>query len=87
MIYLVRSFVASNFLSRACPTAGKLLLSFLDSAGNHLFEAVPMNWRAPDGTIPQYWVDHFRRLDAPIPEGLPGTNPTGLAGSALLKKE
>jgi uncharacterized protein YycO len=59
---------------------------FLDSAGNHLFEAVPMNWRAPDGTVPQYWVDHFRRLNAPIPEGLLGTNPTGLSRSPLLRK-
>ena len=59
---------------------------YLDSAGNHLFEAIPMNWRAPDGTIPQYWLDHFRRLNTPIPEGLPGTNPTALSHSPLLRK-
>lgn len=59
---------------------------FLDSAGNHLFEAIPMNWRAPDGTIPQYWLDHFRRLGTPIPEDLPGTNPTALSRSPLLHK-
>ena len=59
---------------------------YLDSAGNHIFETVPMNWRAPDGTIPTYWIDHFKRLNAPIPEGLPGTNPTGLSLSPLLIK-
>ena len=59
---------------------------YLDSTGNHLFEAIPMNWRAPDGTIPQYWLDHFRRLNTPIPEGLPGTNPTALSHSPLLRK-
>ena len=59
---------------------------YLDSNGNHLFEAVPMNWRAPDGTIPQYWLDHFRRLNTPIPEGLPGTNPTAISRSPLLRK-
>jgi len=59
---------------------------FLDSAGNHLFEAIPMNWRAPDGTIPHYWLDHFKKLNAPIPEGLPGTNPTALSHSPLLRK-
>ena len=59
---------------------------YLDSNGNHLFEAVPMNWRAPDGTIPVYWLDHFRRLGAPIPEGLPGTNPTAISCSPLLRK-
>ena len=59
---------------------------YLDSASNHIFEAVPMNWRAPDGTIPSYWVDHFKRLNAPIPEGLPGTNPTAISRSPLLRK-
>ena len=60
---------------------------FLDSAGNHLFEAIPMNWRSPDGTIPQYWLDHFNKLNTPIPEDLPGTNPTALSRSPLLKKQ
>ncbi len=60
---------------------------FLDSLCNHLFEAIPMNWRAPDGTIPQYWLDHFNKLNTPIPEDLPGTNPTALSRSPLLKKQ
>jgi len=60
---------------------------YLDSLGNHLFETIPMNWRAPDGTIPTYWIEHFKSLNAPIPEGLPGTNPTGLSKSPLLKKQ
>ena len=60
---------------------------YLDSLGRHLFEAVPMNWRAPDGTIPAYWIDHFKRLNAPIPEGLPGTNPTGISRSPLLERQ
>ena len=59
---------------------------FLDYAGNHLFEAIPMNWRAPDGTVPQYWLEHFKELNTPIPEGLPGTNPTALSHSPLLRK-
>lgn len=59
---------------------------YLDSLGHHLFDAVPMNWRTPDGTIPAYWIDHFQRLKTPIPEGLPGTNPTGLSRSHLLRK-
>ena len=59
---------------------------YLDSLCRHLFDAVPMNWRTPDGTIPAYWIDHFKRLNAPIPEGLPGTNPTSLSLSPLLIK-
>ncbi len=60
---------------------------FLDSASRHLFDAEPMNWRAADGSIPNYWVEHFQRLDIPIPEGQPGTNPTGISRSPLLKKQ
>ena len=60
---------------------------YLDASGKHLFEAHPMNWRAADGSMPQYWVDHFRALNVPIPEGVLGTNPTDLARSPLLHKK
>lgn len=51
-----------------------------------LFEAQPMNWRDKDGNLPPYWIEHFKRLGMPIPEGVPGTNPTDLSHSPLLKK-
>lgn len=54
--------------------------------GEHLFEAKPMNWRDADGKIPDYWIEHFRKLGVPIPEGVPGTNPTDMAKSPLLRK-
>ena len=54
--------------------------------GEHLFEAKPMNWRDADGNIPKYWIEHFRKLGVPVPEGVLGTNPTDMAKSPLLRK-
>lgn len=51
-----------------------------------LFESKPMNWRDKDGNMPPYWVEHFNRLGIPVPEGVPGTNPTDLSQSPLLKR-
>lgn len=52
----------------------------------HLFEAKPMNWRDADGNLPAYWIEHFQKLGVPVPEGVPGTNPTDLSRSPLLRK-
>jgi hypothetical protein len=60
---------------------------YLDSVGNHLFEAKPMNWRDKKGKLPKYWKKHFKKLGIPVPEGVPGTNPTDLSRSPLLKKQ
>ena len=43
--------------------------------GTYLFSDKPMNFRASDGTFPQWWVEHFAALDMPIPQDVPGTNP------------
>lgn len=58
--------------------------SFVDANGDHLFEAVPMNFRNVDGTMPYFWVELFRSLGTDIPEGVPGTNPGGISKSACL---
>lgn len=49
-----------------------------------IFAAQPMNFRAPDGTMPAYWVELFDRLGEPIPEGVPGTNPNDLSHNEEL---
>lgn len=54
--------------------------------GDHLFEAKPMNWRNAKGKLPRYWKKHFRKLRMKVPEGVPGTNPTDLSRSPLLRK-
>ena len=59
---------------------------FLDSAGQHLFEAKPMNWRDAKGRLPRYWRKHFKRLGMSVPEGVDGTNPTDMSRSPLLRQ-
>lgn len=60
--------------------------SFLDEAGNHIFKAEPMNFRAKDGKMPEFWVKLFEELGREIPEGELGTNPNDLSKENLLKE-
>ena len=45
-----------------------------------------MNWRDKNGNLPKYWKKHFKKLGMPVPEGVPGTNPTDLSRSPMLHK-
>lgn len=58
--------------------------SYRDDCGEPIFETKPMNFRASDGSVPQYWVDLFDELGASIPHGVPGTNPNDMSRSPLL---
>ena len=60
--------------------------SYRAEDGSPLFTARPMNFRAADGTLPQFWADLFDRLGEPVPEGLPGTNPNDMAREELLEE-
>ena len=60
--------------------------SYRAEDGTPLFTARPMNFRAADGTLPQFWADLFDRLGEPVPEGLPGTNPNDMAQEELLEE-
>ena len=57
---------------------------YLDAGGNPIFEAKPMNFRAEDGSMPEFWTDLYSRLGVPVPEGIPGTNPQDLSKSPYL---
>ena len=59
-------------------------LSYLDRSGNQVFDSEPMNFCAPDGTMPPYWEWLFGKLEMEVPEGLPGTNPQRMAQSPVL---
>lgn len=59
--------------------------SYLTESGAHIFEAAPMNFRAADGSMPQFWLELYAELGVPVPEGIPGTNPNDLSKSPLLK--
>lgn len=58
--------------------------SYRDENGNPIFTARPMNFRAADGTMPEYWVALFEALGEPIPQGVPGTNPNDMARERCL---
>ncbi len=53
--------------------------------GSYLFDATPMNFLAPDGSLPTYWEELFERLDMPVPQGILGTNPQDMSRSPLLR--
>lgn len=59
-------------------------LSFLDKAGRPVFESEPMNWKAPDGSMPPYWEWLFGQLGMEVPQGLPGTNPQRMSEDQRL---
>ena len=58
----------------------------IQTAFGDLFPSKPMNWRDKEGNLPEYWIKHFKELGMPVPEGVPGTNPTDLSRSPLLKR-
>ena len=58
--------------------------SYLDASGNQVFNSEPMNFKAPDGTMPEYWVWLFGKLGMDVPQDLPGTNPQRMSESADL---
>ena len=92
VIARAKSFVGQPYDNAFLPNNGALYCSelvyecFLDADGTHLFEAKPMNWRDKEGKLPDYWKKHFEELGIPVPEGVPGTNPTDLSRSPMLHK-
>ena len=59
---------------------------FLDADGGHIFSARPMNFRAADGSMPQFWEELFDRLGEPVPEGVDGTNPADMAQECCIEE-
>ena len=92
VIARAKSFIGQSYDDTFLPDNGKLYCSeliyeaFLDSNGNHLFQNRPMNFRNQRGRMPKYWKKHFKKLGIPVPEGVPGSNPTDLSKSEKLKR-
>ena len=57
---------------------------FLTPEGDHIFRALPMNFRLPDGTMPDFWKNLYGELGMEVPEGKPGTNPNELSRDPRL---
>lgn len=58
---------------------------YLDGDGQPVFPSEPMNWLAPDGTMPVYWERLFGMMGMDVPQGLPGTNPQRMSESDYLQ--
>lgn len=51
-----------------------------------VFKLEPMTFKDPDtGQYMKVWVDYYKKLGEPIPEGVPGLNPGGISRSPKLK--
>ncbi len=87
-----RSFMGQPYDYSFRPANGKSYCSelvqesFLRPDGTPVFPTRPMNFRAADGTMPQFWIDLFEKTGEDIPEGLPGTNPANMAQESALKE-
>ena len=62
-----------------------VVLSFLDNRNMPIFESVSMNFRDVDGNLPAYWVEHFEKHNAVIPENCQGSNPGDLSKSDKIE--
>ena len=55
-------------------------------AADSIFELKPMTFKDPKtGKFLTGWVNHYKKLGIPIPEGEPGCNPNGMAASEKLE--
>lgn len=87
-----RSFLGQPYDYSFRPNNGRLYCSelvwecFRTPCGTPIFPARPMNFRAADGSMPQFWIDLFDRLGEEIPEGVPGTNPNDMSRDSALSE-
>lgn len=58
--------------------------SYMTKNGERIFHSRPMNFRAPDGTMPEFWINLFEKLGTEVPEGIDGTNPSDLSKEPVL---
>ncbi len=59
--------------------------AYINADGNYLFDEKPMNFKNSDGEFPTYWVQLFKLMNQPIPQGVMGTNPNDMQKSDCLK--
>jgi len=60
-------------------------VSFLDRHNMPIFEPISMNFRDVDGNLPTYWIEHFEKHNAVIPENCMGSNPSDLSKSDKIE--
>ena len=85
-----KTFCGRAYDTRFLPNNDELYCSelvqncYLDAAGRPIFESEPMNFKAPDGTMPPYWEWLFAQLGMAVPQGVPGTNPQKMSEAKRL---
>lgn len=68
------SFYCSDFVERAFREA-------------HIFKLEPMTFKDPaTGKINVFWEEFYKKKNLKVPEGEPGCNPNGLAGSDKIER-
>jgi hypothetical protein len=60
-------------------------ISFLDEKEQPIFESQNMTFKDAEGNFPAYWIAHFEKYHAKIPEGREGTNPGDLSKSVIIE--
>ena len=86
-----KSFCGRAYDLRFLPDNDELYCSelvqkcYLDADGRPVFDCEPMNFKAPDGSMPPYWEKLFGELGMAVPQGLPGTNPQKMSESEALR--
>lgn len=87
VIARAKSFIGKPYDNAFLPDNDAYYCSeLIQVAFGGIFPSQPMNWRDADGNLPEYWIKHFEKLGVPVPEGVPGTNPTDMSRSPLLKR-
>ena len=87
-----RTYIGQPYDYSYRPDNGKIYCSELvwesyhTPCGVRIFPARPMNFRAADGSMPQFWVELFEKAGEEIPEGVPGTNPADMSRDSSLKE-
>lgn len=88
----VNSFIGLSYDSVFLPENNAMYCSelvyesFFDKAGNHILTQNPMSFSDSTGNISPLWIEYFRKMDCPVPEGVLGTNPNDLSKDKALKE-
>lgn len=53
--------------------------SYVNNAGEPVFNTIPMSFHDASGNIIDYWKQHYASQGLEVPEGAPGTNPGQLS--------
>lgn len=76
-----REFLPDN----DCYYCSELIQATFLIDGKPIFEARPMTFKDKDtGETSPLWIEYFKELQRPIPEGVEGTNPGDMSRSELL---